>query len=182
MRNGLAAVAALGLLLGACSSKPREFAPTLGIVPADQAKFEAAHAECKELLVTGKLDSEGRLASGGAGVAAGSAVGLAGGAAAASAGLYGGMAVVSATLVLMPVAIIGGAVGMAKIKRHKKEVAIQRVMAGCLREHGYEVASWQKVKRSALPATEGQQQSEHQLGTTDSTVSKGESDAPRAHR
>ena len=146
MRNELAAVAALGLLLGACSSKPREFAPTIGIVPADQAKFDAANAECKELLVTGKLDSEGRLASGGVGVAAGSAVGLAGSAAAASAGLWGGMAVASATLVLMPVAIVGGAVGMAKIKRHKKEAAIQRVMAGCLHQRGYEVASWQTVK------------------------------------
>jgi len=79
-------------------------------------------------------------------VAAGSAVGLAGSAAAASAGLWGGMAVASATLVLMPVAIVGGAVGMAKIKRHKKEAAIQRVMAGCLHQRGYEVASWQKVK------------------------------------
>jgi hypothetical protein len=35
---------------------------------------------------------------------------------------------------------------MAKIKRHKKEVAIQRAMAGCLRERRYEVASWQKVR------------------------------------
>ena len=147
MRKTLAAGAALGLLLGACSSKPREFAPTLGVAPVDQAKFDAADAECKELLVTGKLDSEGRLASGGVGIAAGSAVGIAGSAAAASAGLWGGMAVASATLVLMPVAIIGGAVGMAKIKRHKKEVAIQHVMAGCLHERGYEVANWQKVKR-----------------------------------
>ena len=50
-----------------------------------------------------------------------------------------------ATLVLMPVAIIGGAVGMAKIKRHKKEMVIQRAMSGCLRERGYEVVSWHKA-------------------------------------
>ena len=152
MRNALAAVAAMGMLLGACSSKPREFAPTLGVVPADQVKFDAAEAECKELFVTGKLDSQGRLASGGVGVAAGSAVGIAGSAAAASAGLWGGMAVASATLVLMPVAILGGAVGMAKIKRHKKEVAIQRVMSGCLRERGYDVASWQKAPHMTAAA------------------------------
>jgi len=54
----------------------------------------------------------------------------------------------SATLVLMPVAIVGGAIGMAKIKRHKKEVAIQHIMAGCLRERGYDVASWEKIRRS----------------------------------
>jgi hypothetical protein len=151
MANRLIALAALGLLLDACSSRPREFAPTLGAAPADQAKFEAAYADCRQLFVTGKLDRNGRLASGGAGVAAGGAVGIAGTAAAASAGLWGGMAVASATLVLMPVAIVGGAIGTARIKRHAKEKAIQQVMAGCLRERGYEVAAWHKAPR-AKPA------------------------------
>lgn len=138
------------LTLAGCSSRPREFTPTLGAAPIDQVKFDAAYAECKELFVTGKLDSSGRLASGGAGAVAGGAVGAAGAAAAASAGLYGGMAVASATLVLMPVAVIGGAIGMAKIKRHKKEVAVQRAMSGCLHERGYDVQSWQKKKRPTL--------------------------------
>jgi hypothetical protein len=135
-------------MLGACSSRPREFTPSLGVVPPDQAKFEAAYADCKQLFVTGKLDRNGRLGSGGAGAAAGGAVGVAGTAAATSAGLYGGMAVMSATLVLMPVAIVGGAIGMAKIKRHKKEQAIQRVMGGCLHDRGYDVASWAKAPKS----------------------------------
>lgn len=150
MLNKPVAFLAACLILPACSSRPREFTPTLGIAPTNQAQFEAAYAECKELMVKGKLDGSGRLASGGAGAVAGGAVGVAGGAAAASAGLYGAAAVASATLVLMPVAIIGGAVGMAKIKRHKKEVAIQRVMAGCLRDRGYVVASWQKAPRNKL--------------------------------
>jgi hypothetical protein len=142
----LAALCAV-LALAACSSRPREFTPTLGIAPTDQSKFDAAYAECKELFVTGKLDTSGRLASGGAGAAAGGAIGAAGAAAATSAGLYGGMAVASATLVLMPIAVIGGAIGMAKIKRHKKEVAVQRAMSGCLRERGYEVQRWEKAPR-----------------------------------
>lgn len=152
MRHRLVAAATVSLLLDACSSRPREFTPTLGIAPADQAKFDAAYADCRQLYVAGKLDSKGKLASGGAGAAAGGAVGLAGTAAATSAGLYGGMAVMSATLVLMPVAIIGGAVGMAKIKRHRKEKAIQSVMAGCLLDRGYEVASWQKAPHRKPPA------------------------------
>jgi hypothetical protein len=155
MRTKYLAAAAACLVLQACSSRPREFTPTLGIAPDSQAQFDTAYAQCRQLLVTGKLDGSGRLASGGAGVAAGSAVGVAGGAAAASAGLYGGVAVASATLVLMPVAIIGGAVGMAKIKRHKKEMAIQRAMTGCLRERGYEVASWHKAPR-IKPAEQAQ--------------------------
>ena len=143
----VAAICAV-LLLAGCSSRPREFTPTLGNPPPEQAKFDAALNECKQLFVTGKLDSNGRLASGGAGAAAGGAVGAVGAAGAAGAGLYGGVAVASATLILMPVAIIGGAWGMAKIKRHNKEKAIQRVMAGCLHDRGYEVASWQKAPKA----------------------------------
>lgn len=150
MQRSLTILLCAAVSLAGCSSKPREFTPTLGAAPTDQVKFDAAYAECKQLFVTGKLDSSGRLASGGAGAVAGGAVGAAGAAAAASAGLYGGMAVASATLVLMPVAVIGGAIGMAKIKRHKKEIAVQRTMAGCLHEHGYEVAGWRKAKRPTL--------------------------------
>ena len=145
MRHHLLAAAAFSLVLGACSSRPREFTPTLGIAPADEAKFDVAYAECRQLYVAGKLDTNGRLASGGAGAAAGGAVGLVGSAGVASAGLWGGMAVASATIVLMPVAIVGGAIGMARIKRHKKEAAIQRVMTGCLHDRGYDVARWAKA-------------------------------------
>jgi hypothetical protein len=140
--------------LQGCSSRPREFTPVLGIAPTDQAQFSVTVAECRELYVAGKLDSNGRLASGGAGVAAGGALGVAGGAAAAGAGLYGGVAVATATVVLLPFAIIGGAWGMAKIKRTKKEKAVQQVMSGCLREHGYEVASWQKAPKARRSSTE----------------------------
>jgi len=146
-------ILAAALLIEGCSSRPREFRPELGAGSLDAEKVDAAYAECKQLYVTGKLDTNGRLASGGAGVAAGGAVGLAGGTPALSAvTLYGGMAVASATLVLMPFAVIGGAVGMAKIKRHKKERAIQQVMAGCLRDRGFEVARWQKMPKVKAPA------------------------------
>ena len=154
MKKRLLAAAGLGLVLAACSSRPREFTPTLGVSSVDQAKFDAAYADCKQLFVTGKLDRNGRLASGGAGLAAGGAVGVAGTAAVASAGIWGGMAVASATLVLMPVAVIGGAIGTARIKRHAKERAIQQVMTGCLRDRGYEVASWHRASKvkAAKPA------------------------------
>jgi len=33
-------------------------------------------------------------------------------------------------------------------RRHAKERAIQQVMAGCLRDRGYEVASWQRVPKA----------------------------------
>ena len=147
MKRRAIAAASISLVLEACSSRPREFTPTLGIVPADQMKFDAAYAECKDLYTNGKLNAGGRLASGGGGAAAGGAVGAVGTAAATTIAGYGGLAVMSATLVLMPVAVVGGAIGMAKIKRKKKEKAIQTAMGGCLRERGYEVVSWEKTPR-----------------------------------
>ncbi|HET7816748.1 MAG TPA: hypothetical protein VFK58_04155 [Sphingomicrobium sp.] len=111
---------------------------------ADQAEFEAAYATCQQLFVAGKLDSSGRSASVGAGAAAGAATAAAGGTAAAAAGGYAGLAAASATVVLLPVAILGGAWGMSRMKRAKKERAIKTAMEGCLQERGYQVAGWSK--------------------------------------
>ena len=148
MRKQLAIAAAAMLVLEGCSSGPREFTPSIEVAPASQAAFDGAYSECRQLYVAGKLDTNGRLASGGAGAAAGGAVGVIGTSAAVGAGLYAGAAVMAATLVLMPVVIVGGAIGMAKVKRHNKEVAIQRVMTGCLHDRGYAVASWRKAPRA----------------------------------
>ena len=158
-RNIVACLLIPALALSACSSKPREFRPTLAAAPADPSQLDSAYEECRTLLVEGKLDSSGRLASGAAGVAAGGATMAAGAAAASSAGLYGGMALASATVVLIPVALIGGAFGMSRIKRGQKEKAIKTAMSGCLAERGYAVAGWTKAGKkpvetaSQAPAT-----------------------------
>jgi hypothetical protein len=153
MTNRLIVAATAALALTACSSKPRPFTPTLSAVPADQRAFDAAIAECGQLLADGKLNSNGRLASGAAGAAAGGATLAAGAAAASSAGLYGGMAVASATIVAIPFVALAGAWGMSKIKRKKKEKAIQLAMGGCLAERGYTVSGWAKTAR-IKPAAE----------------------------
>lgn len=151
MRTMISAALACALLLAGCSSRPREFRPMLaapqsGQAPFDQAAFDRAYAECSELFVAGKLDSEGRLASAGAGAAAMGTTAVVGtGTAVAIAG-YSGLAVLSATVVLLPFALVGGAVGMAKAKRAKKEKAIKAAMAGCLAERGYHVQSWDRVR------------------------------------
>ena len=154
MRNSMMAAAAICLALEGCSSRPREFAPAT-VSAVDQTQLDAAVAQCKQLYFQGKLDSSGRVASGAVAAGAATAVGVAGTAAATSAGLYAGAAVLSATLVALPFVAIGGAVGMAKAKRHRKEKAIQKVMAGCLHDHGYEVASWSRVPKHAQAAAAG---------------------------
>ncbi len=138
------AIAAAALVQG-CSSRPREFNPTLATPAADAARFKADYAECHDLMVAGKLDSNGVAGSAGVGAAAGAATAVGGAAAATSAGLYGGMAVASATIVAIPFVAIGGAFAMAKIKRNKKEKAIQQAMAGCLDQRGHEIVRWDKT-------------------------------------
>jgi hypothetical protein len=146
------------LTLQACSSRPREFTPTLAAA-ASQSEFDAAYAACNQMLVAGKLDSAGRSGSAGAGVAAGATTAAVGGSAAAAAGGYAGLAAASATIILLPFAVVGGAWGMSKIKRAKKERAIKTALEGCLRERGFEVAGWSKgVKRAVIvqPRTAGE--------------------------
>ena len=153
MKHVCVAALAAAVLLQGCSSRPREFTPMLAAPPAgaaafDQAAFDRTYVECNDLLVAGKLDSEGRLASAGAGAATGAGVAVAGGALAASTIPAAGVALASATVVLLPFAVIGGAVGMAKAKRARKEKAIKTAMTGCLRQRGYEVTAWEKARKT----------------------------------
>jgi len=150
MRNYLLAGSAACLLLEGCSSRPREFTPTLAAPALSQSDFDAAYSQCQQLLVEGKLDSSGRAASAGAGAAAGAATAVAGSTAAAAVGGYAGLAAASATIVLLPVAIVGGAWGMSRMKRAKKEHAIKTALSGCLQERGYDVASWSKAGKKPV--------------------------------
>jgi hypothetical protein len=137
--------------LQGCSSRPREFTPQLAAPPTSRSQFDAAYAICQQLLVEGKLDSTGRGSSAAAGAGAGAGAAAAGGMTAAAVGGYGGLAVASATIVLLPFAVLGGAWGMSRMKRAKKEHAIKIALGGCLQEQGYEVADWAKSpKKSAV--------------------------------
>ena len=143
------AAVVIAVLVHGCSSRPREFTPTMAAAPSaeSRAKFDSDVRQCHQLLVAGKLDGEGRLASAGAGAAVGAATMAGGAAAATSAGLAGGVGIASATVVLIPFAAIGGAWMMANAKRSKKEKVIQKVMAGCLTERGHVIVGWEKTGR-----------------------------------
>jgi hypothetical protein len=146
----LAFVLAGALVTSGCSSTPRAFAPTLTTPPADQRAFDQANADCTALFVAGKLDQNGRLASAGGAAGAGATAAAVGGATAAAVAGYGGLAVAAATIVLLPFAVVGGAVGMAKMKRAKKEKAIKVALTGCLNERGYEVSGWRRLSKAEI--------------------------------
>ena len=133
-------------LLTACSSRPREFAPTLAAAPADAAKYDADYQNCRVLVANGQRSGFGSgVASAGVGTAAGVGVG-----AAMAGGTYGSVAAASAaaaaTLVLMPVVGVVGAWGIAKRNKLKKEREIKAATSLCLSENGYSVASWKADK------------------------------------
>jgi hypothetical protein len=143
-------VLAGALVTSGCSSTPRAFAPTLAAAPDDQRAFDQATADCSALLVAGKLDQDGRLASAGGAAGAGATAAAVGGATAAAVAGYGGLAVAAATIVLLPFAVVGGAVGVAKVKRAKKEKAIKVALAGCLKERGYDVNGWSRMSKAEI--------------------------------
>ena len=149
----LAVVLTSSMLVSACSSRPRPYAPRLAAAPADQRAFDLAQVRCADLLVKGKLDKDGRLGSAGAGMAAGGTTVVAGGATAAAVAGYGGLAVASATIVLLPFAVLGGAFGMARAKRAAKERAVKQAMSGCLAEQGFTVTGWDRMSKAELAAT-----------------------------
>jgi hypothetical protein len=76
----------------------------------------------------------------------------AGGATAAALGGYAGAAAAASTIVLLPFAIVGGAWGMAKMKRAKKERVIKAALGNCLHERGYEVAGWSRSLKKPVIA------------------------------
>jgi hypothetical protein len=145
MQNKITALALISCLtLQACSSRPRDFRPTLA-ASVNESSFEEAYASCRQLLAEGKLNANGRTGSLAAGAGAGAGTAAVGGTAAAVAGGWGGVAVASATVVLLPFAIVGGAWGMSRMKRARKERAIKMAMEGCLQERGFHVAGWSRA-------------------------------------
>jgi hypothetical protein len=132
--------------LTACSSRPRQFAPSLAAAPADQAAYASHYEQCRVLVANGQRSGFGATAaSAGVGTAAGVGVGVA-----MAGGTYSSVAAATAaaatTLVLMPIAGVIGAWGMAKRSKLKKEREIKAATQLCLAENGYAVTGWKTDK------------------------------------
>ena len=152
--NVLVTVTAAAVLLAGCSSKPRNFAPVLGAAPTDAKLYEAQWLTCREQVAMQTKSGSGRAASAAGGVAAGAAGATAVGA--ATAGTYatyaGAAAAIGATMIAAPIALIGGAWGISKIKKTKKERRIKAATADCLSKAGYAVQDWRVMKKREVRA------------------------------
>lgn len=140
------------LLVAGCSSRPREFTPTLSASAPDRLAFDVAYEKCRTAVIAGKAGSRGTAASAGGGAAAGAATAAAGTAAATTAGGYTGLAVLGATVVALPIVAVAGAWGLAKNKKRKKEHRIKAETAACLQENGFTVTAWQAAPKDVSKA------------------------------
>jgi hypothetical protein len=154
MRHAAFLTLAAALACTACSSRPRSFAPRLTSAPTDQQAFDAAWKRCRAEVAARTDQRSGRLASGVAGVAAGAGATAAVGAATAGTyATYGGAAAAAgATIIAAPIALIGGAWGLSKIKKTRKEKAIKAATAKCMAGAGHPVTDWRAMSKKEARA------------------------------
>lgn len=141
-----AASLSLVALVG-CSSRPRDFTPTLQAAPADASQYAADYESCRTMVAEGQRSGFGaRLASGGVGVAAG--VGVTAATVGGTGGtMVGAAAAASAAAVMLPVIGVAAAWGVAKARKAKKEREVKAATALCLSEAGYTVSDWTVAKK-----------------------------------
>lgn len=153
-RNAAFTTLAAVLVCSGCSSRPRSFAPQLAAPPADQQGFDAAWKRCRADVAARTDQRSGRLSSATVGAATG--VGASAAVGVATAGTYatygGAAAAAGATIIAMPIALIGGAWGVSKIKKNKKEKAIKLATAKCMKAAGYDVSDWRVLSKKEARA------------------------------
>lgn len=155
--NSVLLLTATSLLVTACSSPPRNFAPVLSAVPASEEAYQAQFSACQQDIAAGTNRRSDRAASAVGGAAAGAGASLAAGAAASGtyATMGGAMAALGATVIAAPIALIAGAWGISKIKKSQKERAIKTAMAECLADAGYSVADFRVMSKREVRSLAG---------------------------
>lgn len=154
----MASLCALALVVGGCSSRPRQFIATLNPPAADETAYQRDFATCDTLARRGyksgfKSAALSTVGGTAVGVAAGfGAAGIAAASTSATAGGIGGA---------LNAAVLPGAVGAAaffavilpagfgisRAIRGGREKRLKKNISSCLSEYGYTVAEWTRVKK-----------------------------------
>ena len=150
----LAAFTCATMVLSGCSTRPREFSPTLAVPTATAATAQETFNKCRTLALGGvRSGFAGRVASGVGGAAVGFGVGTAVAPVVASAvapGFLGTNAVAAGvTAGTATLLVIGPLVGfgISRVIRSGREKKLKAAMASCMTEFGYDVDGWSKSKR-----------------------------------
>ena len=162
VRCAVAVLAATALLIGGCSSRPRQFAPTLKTPASNQATYDKDYLTCRTLVGKGyKSDFKATALTLGIGTAAGLGGGLAVGAVVistttptlATLGLNASAAGIGAASVAFPIIGIGVGFGVSRAIRSGREKRIKTALASCLGEYGHSVDGWTLVKKAKSQST-----------------------------
>lgn len=154
----ICAVAASGLLLSGCSTKPRNFAASVSTPVTDQVAFENDYRTCQKLVSAGRTSGFHDAAlTGVGGAGAGALFGAGSFAAASSWSAAGAMATA------VPFVGVFASFGISRAIRGGKEKKLKRGMTACLAEYGYSVADWAKLSKKADAASYASQHTGPQI-------------------
>ena len=132
-----------------CSSRPRQFAPTLKAPASDAAAYQNDLATCKTLVGKGyKSNFKATAGTIGAGTVAGTAAGVASFAALGSQGILGGATTASNILgAAIPFVGFAASFGVSRAIRSGREKKVKIATGSCLKEYGYSVEGWTRIKK-----------------------------------
>lgn len=134
------------LLLGACSSRPRQFVATVNPPVADEAAYKRDFTTCDTLARKGYKSDFKAVALSTVGGAAGSVAGAIGvGTAAVAVGNAGFVGSLTAASVAFPFVGLAAGFGVSRAIRGGREKRLKRTVASCLSEYGYAVDTWLRV-------------------------------------
>lgn len=145
-----ALMACIAVCASGCSTRPREFRPTLASPTTDQSKFDETLLQCQVMVRRGV---KGNFATTAAQLGAGSAGGIAASALAASAfsgattsGFVNGAAITAGGSALLVVGPLAG-FGVSRLIRTSREKKYKAALGTCLSEFGYSAQGWDKQKK-----------------------------------
>ncbi len=146
--RALISLSAVALVIGGCSSRPRQFIATVNPPAADEASYQRDFATCDTLARKGYksgFKAAALSAAGGAAGAVGGSIVVGSGAVAlGSAGFTGSLA---AATVAFPILGLAAGLGVSRAIRGGREKRLKKTISSCLTEYGYTVAEWTRVKK-----------------------------------
>ncbi len=153
-KKSIACVAVAAVLVSGCSTKPRQFAPTLVAPASHSAQLEQDVRICDTLVKQGHTSN---FASAAATAATTGAATLGSGVAMVGTGMVGwtssGAGAAAAGLAMPVIGIFAG-FGVSRAIRGGKEKKYKARMETCLGELGYTTDGWQKIAKRADPGAE----------------------------
>lgn len=142
----MASLCALALVVGGCSSRPRQFVATVNPPAADEAVYKRDFTTCDTLARKGYKSDFKAVALSTVGAAAGSVAGAVSvGTAAVAVGNAGFVGSLSAATVAFPIVGLAAGFGVSRAIRGGREKRLKRAVATCLSEYGYTVDTWSRV-------------------------------------